>query len=164
METWKDVPGYEGRYQVSDQGRVRNAAGRVLKPFAHRDGYLNVKLCAAGSERTVLVHRLVASAFLAPTPGCNEVDHLDCDKRNNRSVNLEWVDRSENMRRAALNGRLVLPDNTGERNGGARITAAAARAIRELAGTATHAQLGTRFGISRRAVGMILSRKRWANA
>ena len=163
MEIWKDIPGHKGRYQVSDEGRVRNSTRRLLKPSAHRDGYLRVKLCAAGKSQTVFVHRLVAIAFLNVALSKGEVDHLDCDKRNNTASNLEWVDRFENMQRAARCGRLIQPDNSGENNGSAKITASVAREIRAAAGTATQEAIGRRFGISRRAVGMILSGQRWAH-
>lgn len=161
MEIWKDIPGFEGRYQVSDEGRVRNAAGRLLKPSTHRDGYQHIKLSMGGKTRSAFVHRLVAVAFLPAVPGRCEVDHLDCDKRNNAATNLEWVNRCENMQRAASCGRLVQPDNSGEKNGSAKITAAVAREIRAVAGSATQEAIGRRFGISRRAVGMILSGQRW---
>lgn len=161
MEIWKDIPGHEGRYQVSDEGRVRNAAERLLKPSEHRDGYLHVKLSHAGKSRSRFVHRLVAAVFLNAVPGKEEVDHLDSDKRNNAAHNLEWVNRTENMQRAARSGRLVPPDNRGEKNGSAKITAAMVAEIRALSGSATQEEIGRRFGLTRRAVGMILSWQRW---
>lgn len=98
-EQWKDIPGYVGRYQVSDQGRVRGARG-VLKPGACR-GYLIVHLWPKG---TVAVHRLVASAFVdGHSPGL-EVNHKDGDKHNNRAANLEWVTKAQNQMHAVAIG------------------------------------------------------------
>ncbi|MGF2656465.1 NUMOD4 motif-containing HNH endonuclease [Serratia marcescens] len=160
-EIWKPVKGYEERYEVSDQGRVRNTHHRVLTPSKHRDGYLHVKLCNNGKLRNLFVHRLVATAFIPTAKNKPEVDHIDGVKRNNSVSNLEWVDRRENMKRAVLNGRLTFPDNSGEKNGMAKITEAIAREIKVLGGSVSQTEIGRRYGISRRAVGMIISGARW---
>lgn len=103
-ETWKDVAGYEGRYQVSDLGNVRNAKGRTLKPQLINSGYLVVHLMLAGDRKIGLVHRLVAAAFLPQDETRTHVNHKDSDKKNNARTNLEWVTRSENVRHAYQNG------------------------------------------------------------
>ncbi|ENC2022838.1 HNH endonuclease [Escherichia albertii] len=142
-------------------GRVRNIHHHILKPSKHRDGYLHAKLCDNGISRNIFVHRLVATAFLPTAKNKPEVDHLDGDKRNNTVGNLEWVDRQENMKRVARNGRLTFPDNRGEKNGMAKITEAIAREIKTLGDSVSQTELGRRYGISRRAVGMIISGARW---
>lgn len=118
METWKDIPGFEGRYQVSDQGRVRSidrtaravskagreyqrkARGTVLRPGGRR-GYLIVNLYPAG---TIAVHLLVARAFVEGFVGGLEVNHKDGDKKNNAVTNLEWVTRRGNLAHAVATG------------------------------------------------------------
>lgn len=164
-EQWKDVPEFEGRYQVSDQGRVfsKFAGGRVLAQFPHRDGYAQVKLCLDGKESTVFVHRLVAAAFVPNLNGLTEVDHVDLDKANNYARNLEWVDRAENMRRASNAGALQIPDNRGEKNGQSKLTECDVLAIRTLGTLQSQASLASRFGVSRRLIGMVLRRQRWAH-
>lgn len=109
-EEWRDIPGYEGRYQVSNLGRVRSLdrrvpcccgatrlmRGRVLKPASSkRDPHLSVVLGhgAAGS----LVHKLVALAFLGACPVGQEVRHLDGNPQNNRADNLAYGTRTENI-------------------------------------------------------------------
>lgn len=161
VEEWRDIPGFEGRYQVSDAGRVRSRS-RVLAPFRHRDGYLQVKLCSRGEESTRFVHRLVCQAFNGDAKG-REVNHKDGDKTNNIRTNLHWTDRSGNMKHAATTGLLNLPDNSGERNGMSVLTETEVRRIKELRGTATQKELAILFGVSRRAVGMILSGERWGH-
>jgi hypothetical protein len=106
-EIWKPVLGYEGRYEVSDQGRVRNAQGRMLKPNRMVHNYTCVHLYKGGkSSRNVsTIHRLVASAFLENPLGLREVNHKNFDRADNRAVNLEWVSRKENVRHAVKNGR-----------------------------------------------------------
>ena len=100
-ERWKDIDGYDGMYQVSDLGRVRSLKfGRVkvLRSYKNRDGYLKVFLWKYGKRRNIYVHRLVANAFIPNSDESNnEINHINEDKTDNRSVNLEWCDRSYNV-------------------------------------------------------------------
>lgn len=108
-EQWKDVPGYEGRYQVSDHGRVRNGVGHVLATNEQNSGYLIVHLYSGGraTRKPHLVHRLVLAAF----EGADEahVNHRDGVKHNNRRSNLERATPSENMQHAVAMGLAVAP-------------------------------------------------------
>ena len=98
MENWKDVAGYEGRYQVSNCGRVKNIrTGRVLRPAKNSRGYLRVLLCKDNEKKNRSVHRLVALAFVPSEREGLEVNHKNGVKTDNRAENLEWVTRSENM-------------------------------------------------------------------
>lgn len=120
-EIWKDIPGYEGRYRVSDHGRVYSKLRGTLKPFQSRDGYLVATLTRGGHRFRIGVHRLVALAFIPNPEDKPQINHLDGNKANNRPENLEWVTCSENNlhRRRVLNGgggrpkRLVMCTNTG---------------------------------------------------
>lgn len=108
METWKDIPGYEGRYQVSDEGRVRNAAGHVLAAQITNSGYSAVHLYQGGRQRRVhLIHRLVALAFHPSLEGSTEVNHRNANKQDNAAHNLEWVTRSQNIRHAHATGLMA---------------------------------------------------------
>lgn len=118
METWKDILGYEGRYQVSDEGRVRSidravrgvskagreyqrkVRGAILRPGNCR-GYLIVNLHPAG---TIAVHLLVARAFVAGFAPGLEVNHKDGNKKHNAATNLEWVTHQENQAHAVATG------------------------------------------------------------
>jgi hypothetical protein len=94
IEIWKAIPGYEGLYEVSDQGRVRNAV-KILAQAAMRSGHMAVHL----SKRTMYVHRLVLFAFIGPPPQSNqrmECRHLDGNPANNNLVNLAWGTVAEN--------------------------------------------------------------------
>lgn len=110
METWKDVAGYEGMYQVSDEGRVRRLVGykckatRILKPVKHTNGYLLVRLCKNGESKCTRIHRLVADAFIPNTENKGDVNHIDGNKTNNHVSNLEWATRSENLKHAHMSG------------------------------------------------------------
>ena len=93
---WKDVPGYEGLYQVSNFGEVRSLFYRgkklvqILKAAADKKGYLHVGLWKDGKVRTKQVHRLVALAFIPNPNNLSVVNHIDWNKQNNRVDNLEW--------------------------------------------------------------------------
>lgn len=163
MEIWKDIPGYEDRYQVSNLGNVKNAKGNTLKPCKHRLGYLFVKLSTQGNSSCFYIHRLVAQAFLGSTLELTEVDHLNANKLDNRLENLEWVSRAENIRRAAAKGLLKNPDNKGAKNGMAKLTVENVRLIKKLRGSDTQENIAKMFGVSRRAVGLIYSGQRWGH-
>lgn len=111
-EEWKDIPGYEGKYQASTQGRIRSLdrrvrvvahgteatrlmKGRVLRPGEYcKSGHVSVVLGhgANGSP----VHSLVALTFLGPKPEGTEVCHNDGNPKNNAVINLRYDTRSEN--------------------------------------------------------------------
>ena len=96
MEVWKDIPGYEGLYQVSNHGRVKRGA-YIKKTRIARNGYVLVSLWKDGNEKKCLVHRLVADAFIDNSSGLPEVNHKDENKANNHVSNLEWCTRTYNL-------------------------------------------------------------------
>lgn len=114
IERWKDVAGYEGLYQVSCLGRVRSLdtidslgrkhVGVILKDADNGNGYRVVCLHKQGTRRTRTVHSMVAIAFVNNPNAFTEVNHLDGDKRNNRSDNLEFCNRRSNMIHAVKTG------------------------------------------------------------
>lgn len=83
--------------------------GIVLSPRL-RNGYYAVELTVNGIEKTKNIHRLVAEAFCKKKDGCSVIDHIDANKQNNRSDNLEWVTHKENIRCA---DKLNLIDKSG---------------------------------------------------
>ena len=114
-EIWKDIDGYEGIYQVSNMGQVRscdryvsirNNHKRLIKGILLRQrknarhGYCDVKLCLNSIYHTVMVHKLVANAFLNCCDKSLEINHIDGNKQNNAVYNLEFVTRKENIHHA----------------------------------------------------------------
>jgi len=103
MEIWKDIPGYEGLYQVSDCGQVKSCSHseiskeRILKYHLHKKGYHRLTLYKDGKEKKFLVHRLVALAFLEGDQTLT-VNHIDECKTNNHVSNLEYLSNAENTR------------------------------------------------------------------
>lgn len=108
-EIWKDIKGYEDCYQVSNLGRViskerdiiykdgsvKHRKERIMKPQNLR-GYKGVNLYKENTYKMVLVHRLVADAFIQPENGKDEIDHINTIRSDNRVENLRWVTRKEN--------------------------------------------------------------------
>jgi hypothetical protein len=107
-EIWKDIPGFEGVYQVSNKGNVKRlynsyhkAQEHILKPGlsgGNKDGerYLYVNLCYQNKKKPYYIHRLVAECFLPNQNNKPQVDHINQNKMNNHLSNLRWVSRSEN--------------------------------------------------------------------
>lgn len=100
-EVWKDIPGFNGRYGVSNTGRVR----RIVRCSKHSAGYSVAALRGDGRYKHKYVHRLVAEAFIGPPPFPKaQVNHKNGDKADNRVENLEWSTNSENGRHAHRTG------------------------------------------------------------
>ena len=114
-EIWKDIKGYEGLYQVSNFGRVRSMNWRKTgktKLLAQRNqnrGYLTVLLSKNGESKYELVHRLVAIAFVPVLDSNETVNHIDENRHNNKSDNLEWCSLKENIHKFQENN----PDKVG---------------------------------------------------
>lgn len=90
-EIWKPINGYEGLYEISNTGRVNSLiSGRILKTYPNNKGYLYVRLTKDGQHKAFSVHRLVANAFIPNTERMEQVNHIDGNKQNNYSENLEW--------------------------------------------------------------------------
>jgi hypothetical protein len=122
-EQWKDVPGYEGRYQVSDMGRVRSVdhrvrivihgvettrrvPGKVLRPGPVGDlGHLSVALGKGNSQP---VHAIVALAFIGPRPKGLDVAHRDGNAGNNAAANLRYATRTSNNQDMVYHGKRQL--------------------------------------------------------
>ena len=94
----KDIPGYEGLYKVSDDGRIFNIAERFeVKASKGSSGYLLVHLRKGNAVSTKYVHRLVAMAFVANPQCLAQVNHKNEIKTDNRASNLEWVSHRDNL-------------------------------------------------------------------
>jgi hypothetical protein len=96
-ENWLPIAGYEGLYEVSDLGRVKNIkTGRIMKPKLEKNGYTRATLHNKG-EKKCYIHRLVLQTFL-PIEDKMDCDHRNHIKNDNRLVNLRWATNSENAR------------------------------------------------------------------
>jgi len=97
METWKQIPSYEGLYAISDCGNVKSIRkNRCLKPTVDAKGYLYVSLCKSGEEIKYKIHRLVALSFIENPNNYDQVDHINRIKDDNSIKNLRWANNSIN--------------------------------------------------------------------
>lgn len=102
-EIWKAIPGYEGFYEISTAGRIRNLQTKRFLKTKSNQPYYQVWLNKNGLREIKKVHQLVALTFLGePPPGC-VVNHIDLNKHNNCLTNLEYATSSQNAQHAAVN-------------------------------------------------------------
>lgn len=96
---WKTITGYEGLYEVSNEGEIARVdkGFRLLKLRIDRKGYMRVNLSKNGELKTIRVHTLVAREFIPNPYGLTEINHIDEDKTNNAVCNLEWCTRQYNV-------------------------------------------------------------------
>ncbi len=140
-EEWKIIPEFD-EYEVSNFGRVRSidrykngrhgkylVKGKELKQTLDKKGYPQVRF-RKGETHARLVHRIVAKAFIKIIDGCNQVNHKNGLKTDNRVDNLEWVNNSQNQLHAYKNG--LQPSRAGERNVKAILTDAKVTELKKL--------------------------------
>jgi hypothetical protein len=139
IEIWKQIKGHEGRYEVSNLGRVRSVdaiiphslgprkwKGRVLIPQLAGGSPLKYQFINLGKNKPAYVHRLVAEAFVPNPLNLPEVNHIK-GKSDNSASNLEWSTHSNNMKHAGDNGLM----RRGEGCAQARLTNEIVLAIRQ---------------------------------
>jgi hypothetical protein len=170
IEIWKDIEGYEGLYQVSNQGNVRSLDryvkrgnhdlfkhGVLLKQGTHKQGYKLVYLSKDNLSKTVKVHRLVAMAFIDRIEGKNTVNHINAIKDDNRPENLEWTTQRENILHATELGLM----NKGSKSGKSKLFEEDIPIIRTLCSTMKRKDVAELFGVSRETIASILRRRTW---
>ena len=101
-EEWRDIEGYEGKYQISNKGRVKSLNYRnsgkegLMKPYKNEGGYLKVNLKGKDKYKLLSIHRLVANAFIPNPENKPCINHKSENKTENFVENLEWVTHREN--------------------------------------------------------------------
>jgi hypothetical protein len=157
IEQWKPIPGYEGLYEVSDQGRVKSTFRyrKILKSTVNRYGYQYVSL--KGKKYTV--HTLVLLAFVGQKVSETCVClHGDDNRANNSLTNLRWGTVKQNSEDMVLKGRSL----TGDRNHQAKLTEADVWGahVSRLFG-ASYSTIAKMLGVSHTAIGYIINGKTW---
>ena len=172
MEIWKDIPGYEESYMVSDMGQVysktrfikqgdkrRLTKGRILSQKVRRDGYCEVNLYKNNAGSSHSVHRLVCSAFIDEDITGMDVNHKDGIITNNSLGNLEICTHLENMRHAIQTGLLK---NYGEHNPSSKLKDEDITEIRSLRSKGYKLkEIASLFDISFQHVSDITNNKKW---
>jgi hypothetical protein len=172
-EIWKDIPDYEGYYQVSNLGRVRSLDrfvvysnghnrvhnGSLISPYKNHGGYWKACLWVERKMKAYSVHALVMRAFRGfPPDGC-EVNHLDGNKDNNSLCNLEYCTKSRNIVHAQETGLKPV----GSRCYQAKLSESQVLEIRELyaLGQVTQSALAGMYGVKFAVISAIVRRKKW---
>lgn len=173
----KEIPGYQGRYTISEDGEVVSTGvpritngrwgetrvshePRVLKPALAGNGYWFVNLYSRDDGRRSVngyLHRLVAEAFLPNPDNLPEVNHEDGNKANNAASNLKWMTCSGNR----FHRSRTLGKCTRENHGRAKLTEKDVAYIRESGDTGV--DLAKRYGVSRSLISAIRNNKIWVN-
>ncbi|PUZ30959.1 helix-turn-helix domain-containing protein [Staphylococcus arlettae] len=174
-ELWKDIPGYEGIYQVSSYGNVKsvnrkitNSIGttriykeKLLKINKDRYGYPICKLWKNSKGKNHTIHRLVAICFIKNVDDKPLVNHVDGNKCNNHISNLEWCTSSENDLHAfSLGLRSV---HKGEKCNFAKLNSDEVKEIKKLKKEGiTQREIAKLFNVSEGNVSQIINGQRWA--
>lgn len=109
MEIWRDIPNYEGLYQISNLGRVKslNFNKTKIRKTQSKKRYITVNLSKDGKTKYYLVHRLVAEAFIPNPNNYPCVNHKDENPSNNHVDNLEWCTHEYNMSYGTRSKRVI---------------------------------------------------------
>ncbi len=114
-EVWKDIPGFENRYQVSTHGRIRSIQDNhgkqrelIRNTWINNSGYRHVQLFIKDERYNMSIHVAVATTFISNPENKPTVNHIDGNKLNNHVSNLEWATYSENLKHAHSKGLKVI--------------------------------------------------------
>lgn len=155
-EKWRRVLG-DRKYLVSNFGRIKDH-GFIIDCVTTRDGYSRVYYTIGESQKKLLVHRLVAEAFIGPCPKGKEVNHKDLDKSNNYYKNLEYLTHAENLAHAKRHG-VKFGARPGEMNPNAKLTRGDVISIKKLYNSKNLSQdvIARKFNISQVRVSQVIS-------
>lgn len=168
-ETWKAVPGYSGRYEVSDLGRVRSLPNsrrhgiRILSPATSKSGHLTVSLWRDGSGKSHQVHILVLETFKGPRPGSSTIwhaCHADGNPANNAIANLRWDTRASNEADKITHGT----SNRGTSNRANVLSEGQVLEIKKrlASESESHATIAQDYGVTRETISAISTGRSWS--
>ena len=173
-ERWVDIQGYEGKYRISNQGRVKSLEReishdgitytqpeRILSPWCGTTSFYDrIRLYRGGVGTKFSVHRLVAQHFLPDWNPALEINHIDGNRYNNAADNLEMCTHRRNMEHAIASG---LKNDYGEKSRNAKLTNAQAEEIRAkyYAGGISQETLAGQYGVCRQTVSAIIRYKKY---
>lgn len=173
-EIWKDIQGYEGKYQISNLGKVKSLArlvknrGNGFKPIGEvilrsridEDGYYRVALCRDCKYKVVGIHRLVAQYFIKNPYNKPLVCHKNGDCRDNRIENLYWGTVKDNSCDALRHGKI----NVGDKCNLSTLNEKQVRVIKHIQKRSpkfNQAWLGRMFGVNKETINAIFTSRNW---
>ena len=173
-EEWKDIPNYEGIYQVSDLGRIKSLSGllatksgvikqrynKIMSQIIKSNGYLSIMFSVNSNQKRFHVHRLVAISFISNPENKPEVNHKNCIKTHNYKMNLEWNTVQENTDHAVLNNL----NCKGEKAPWSKLTSTKIIAIRRLYKINPYfnkTNVAKKLGVKDTTIHKIIRNQRW---
>ena len=176
-EEWRDILGYEGRYQISNFGNVKTLTrevieprrtyirkGKILNKYKDKEGYYKVKLYNGDATfKSEPVHRLVGKLFIPNPNNYPQINHIDGNPSNNFVDNLEWCNNSMNTKHAYDTGLKNKKNYTGAANCMAKLTEQQVIAIREeyATGNTSYPKLAKKYNTRIGNISFIITRKTW---
>lgn len=172
-EIWKDIPDYEGLYQVSNLGRVKSleryvkhlsGSMKLLKErilvIIKNGGYYRVTLSKNNIKKAKTIHRLIGESFIPNPNNLPFINHIDGNKLNNSVENLEWCTSQENCIHAVYTG--LMSSQSGEKNPSSKLDEKQVREIRNLHKKGTsYKELSILYGISKEHASAIVRKIYW---
>lgn len=159
-EVFKPIENFEN-YLISNRGRVFNKKNKkFLKLQENAYGYYHICL-SRKKHYTKTIHRLVAETFLPNNDKSKQVNHIDCNKKNNNVNNLEWVTSSENLKHAHKNGLMNTP--RGEKRWNAKLNWGKVSEIRQkyYCSDITQVELSKYYKVNQGLISRIINNKFW---
>lgn len=171
-EEWRDIPGLNGKYQVSSFSRARSITNRgikIIRGHKGKRGYYDLRVYINKKYGHMTLHRALALAFIPNPENKREVNHIDMNRANNALSNLEWATPKENINHSKIRGQFKKRDEflskiySGENCRFAKLSWEDVNLIRNIysKGETTHRDLAIRFSISRSNIENILRNKTW---
>jgi len=162
QEVWKTIPDYNGRYQVSNTGKVRSffkhPEGYELKQSVHKDGYRLLTLAKNNKDKSYHIHKLVTEAFYGPCPEGLVVRHIDGNPANNNLWNLAYGTPSQNNQDALKHGTIKV----GEDAANAKLTEEQAMTIKALCYFGVSQRyLARAYEVNKSAIGHLHKGRTW---
>jgi hypothetical protein len=158
-EIWIIIKNFEN-YQVSNLGRIKSIKKNIiLKSGKDKHGYLHVSLYENKKSYTKNIHIIVGRTFIPNPNNLPELNHIDGNKENCATFNLEWTTRSGNEKHARKTG--LKSSIKGEKNILSKLTDIQVKEIKKLKGKLTHQKIADKYNVSRQLITRIYLNKAW---
>lgn len=174
IETWKDVVGYEGYYQISNLGTLKSlnrivkhkkgtlsVRERIISPYISTFGYPSVRMTKGNITKNFKIHRLIAEMFIPNPENKPQVNHINGVKTDNRIENLEWVTHSENLNHALEKSLRIMPSGTNVYNSKLTEVIVLTARKRYSSEKISYQKLANEYGVSKSVMMLAVKGKNW---